>query len=345
MSHKFKIGDIVKLKHYPPQPLGDWDYSFLDHFKNLENKFTVTSLGTYNFRLKSDLCITVDNISYGGWNPEEAFELYQEPESLIGRYLEVLIDCANGTSYKKGEHILIEGINSSTQIYCSRNFVFSHVDNDFSMCYVKLMPVGFNPNAVKQPYIEELLAEATRRYPIDTRYIPLSTEGGKYQNVYSANRPPKALSNGIELGVGYVYLFNKPGVWAEVISYPVKTEVVKEWVPKVDDYVIGWFNNYNTQEQYHLVPWQVGKVKDKYVYPKKNLNHNTDIKFVRLATPEELKKLNNDFKSETPSTQIETLPITPEKAYKFNETNKKEQAFDDPVIVKKVKVKKSIKTI
>jgi hypothetical protein len=77
-TSKFKIGDIVKLKHFPSKPIGRWNSSFLDYFKNVENKFTVLNTGTYNFTGKQDLCIVVNVKDYNGWNPEEAFELYQE---------------------------------------------------------------------------------------------------------------------------------------------------------------------------------------------------------------------------------------------------------------------------
>jgi hypothetical protein len=292
MSHKFKIGDIVKLKQYPPQRIGSWNRAYNDLFKNVENKFEVESLGIYNFTGKDDLCITVNNPYYRGWNPEEAFELYQEPESLVGRYLEVLRDGANGSSYRKGQYALIKGINSTTQISCSEGYVFSHVDNDFSMSGMKLMPAGFDPNSVKQPSIEELLAEAARRYPFNTQYLPFSSNGEKYQNMYPSNRPPKALSNGIEVGAGYVYLFNNPGVWAE-----------KE---EVDTYsgtgvVTGTANSQNTIIEY---------------------NPTTSSHFGSAS-----------------------YPVTPEQAYKPTKTSKKEQAFDDPVMVKNVKPKRKILTL
>lgn len=64
---------------------------------------------------------------------------------------------------------------------------------------------------------EQLLEEAARRYPIGTSYIPLSNNG-VVKNVTQSTYLPRNVGSGIDVGEGYVYLFQKPGIWAEVVT-------------------------------------------------------------------------------------------------------------------------------
>jgi hypothetical protein len=58
---------------------------------------------------------------------------------------------------------------------------------------------------------------------------------------------------------------------------------------KVGDWVIGWFH---INSDYMHEAWEIGKIKDDYVYPKKNLEHNASYDHLRLATVEEIKAAN-----------------------------------------------------
>jgi len=59
----------------------------------------------------------------------------------------------------------------------------------------------------------------------------------------------------------------------------------EEWIPQVNEWVIGWHSNY---EDYKTNAWQVGKVINEYVYPKKAIYNNTALKDIRKALPHEI---------------------------------------------------------
>jgi hypothetical protein len=76
MEYKFKVGDVVKLKQFPPIDKNQWDSGFTKLFDGKENKFTINDLGNYGFGYNHNRCIKLREVNC--WHPEDEFELYQE---------------------------------------------------------------------------------------------------------------------------------------------------------------------------------------------------------------------------------------------------------------------------
>jgi hypothetical protein len=333
MSHKFKKGDIVKLKQFPPKPIGGWMGSFLDYFKNAEDKFKVTGLGTYNFTGTEDLCISLDLPNYGGWNPEKAFELYEEPKkSLVGRYLKALIDKPNGASYKKDEIILIsKEINDANKVNCTKGFIFSHENYDFTQSEAELMPENFI--VYDSINIKEIQKICIEKYPIGCSFRAVDDCASRELKLLNDDFTYKIVGNFIfaHNNGGLLY---KNGKWAELISLPKNPELTEEPVTvkksvvvkhhdfKVGDYVEviaeshGWGN---------IEYGNIGVVKAIY-----NTTLDVDFEFQKDWTGtfdcfvEVLNKPNIPIKQEV------IVPHT------------KEQAFDSPVLLNKIKKQNKI---
>lgn len=79
--------------------------------------------------------------------------------------------------------------------------------------------------------IEELLKETLQRYPSGTKYRAMDNMGVDYTGKHGFGfsiREPRDLSEGIDVGYGYVYNY-KHEKWAEIVSLPT-TEKSEEYV-------------------------------------------------------------------------------------------------------------------
>jgi len=325
MQHKFKKGDIVKLKQFPPKPIGSWMGSFLDYFKNAEDKFKVTGLGTYNFTGTEDLCISLDLPNYAGWNPEEAFELYEEPKkSLVGRYLKALINKPNGASYIKDEIILISKEIEENRVNCTEGYIFSHENYDFTQSGVELMP----ENVYDSINIKEIQKICIEKYPIGCSFRPID---------YCASRELKLDDFTYKIVGNFIFahkdggLLYKNGKWAELISLPKNPEPTEELVTVKKSVVI----------KHH--DFKVGD----YVQVK-NASHGwADVEYDDVGIVKAIYNttLDVDFESQKNWTgtfdcfvKVLNTPIKQEVIV----PHAKEQAFDSPVLLNKIKKQNKI---
>ena len=65
-----------------------------------------------------------------------------------------------------------------------------------------------------KPDKQQLLEEARRRYPVGCRYRPIDSNGHKYDGTYISSYLCEWRDNGIDCGIGYVYV---NGRWADVV--------------------------------------------------------------------------------------------------------------------------------
>lgn len=77
----------------------------------------------------------------------------------------------------------------------------------------------------------------------------------------------------------------------------IKEALRKEKEFKVGDIVVGWQNTTN-KDNLHIKPWKIGKIDDKFLYPKHRLEDfwNTDVRNIRKATTEEIEMFKNKLK-------------------------------------------------
>jgi len=79
---------------------------------------------------------------------------------------------------------------------------------------------------------DSILEEAKRRFPIGSKYIPISPSGKPYDDVYTVDHKPHFLTESkdrMDCGVGYCYVNGK---WAESVSYSSETPAKKKpYVP------------------------------------------------------------------------------------------------------------------
>lgn len=241
METRFKEGDVVKLKTFPPIPKNQWSNAFTGLFGK-ENKFTIRTIGSHDFGYPHDRCISFQELIC--WHPEDEFELYKEAKSLVGRYLKALVDNPQGTGYKKDSYHEIVDQLSSDQYRLKRGCIY--YTDKHNPEHWELMPEGFNPDSVKEtPKFEvgkwyKALPEDTKRNG-DIYY-------GKFERlqnssfVASSYRVSGEISN---LG----YTFGRNYIWKEVTDlseiqdllpegHPDKFPTKEEWIPQVGDWVV-----------------------------------------------------------------------------------------------------------
>lgn len=86
---------------------------------------------------------------------------------------------------------------------------------------------------------EKLLAEARSKYPIGTKYIPLTASGKVYSDIQIAEvtRTPNGNSDLIEGGSGYLYA---NGTWAEIVETEINANTDVDFLAKAcKEYPIG----------------------------------------------------------------------------------------------------------
>jgi hypothetical protein len=79
-------------------------------------------------------------------------------------------------------------------------------------------------------YVKELKKIASEKYPIGTRYNSFNAGGCHYLTGVLSKHKPFCTDLGVEVGLGYVYIFNQ-GVWAEVVKDVPKKLKAEELVP------------------------------------------------------------------------------------------------------------------
>ena len=109
-------------------------------------------------------------------------------------------------------------------------YKFDELGNWISECGVESLsmdailesPVAIDP-------MDAILEEAIRKYPIGTKYKPLSPDGSEYlSESYSIEYKPRIFkptihySNSIEGGMGYLYI---DGEWAEIVAPSVTSSI------------------------------------------------------------------------------------------------------------------------
>jgi hypothetical protein len=99
-------------------------------------------------------------------------------------------------------------------------YKFDELGNWISECGVESLspsPVAINP-------MDAILEEAIRKYPIGTKYKPLSSNGSDYPGEsYSIEYKPRIhCSDYIEGGMGYIYANEK---WAEIVAPSVTSSI------------------------------------------------------------------------------------------------------------------------
>jgi hypothetical protein len=78
----------------------------------------------------------------------------------------------------------------------------------------------------EKPDKQQLLEEARRRYPVGCRYRPIDGKGRAYDDTYISSYVCEWRDNGIDCGIGYVYV---NGLWADVV--PETKYVVTQRIP------------------------------------------------------------------------------------------------------------------
>jgi hypothetical protein len=96
-------------------------------------------------------------------------------------------------------------------------YKFDEIGNWISECGVESSsPVAINP-------MDAILEEAIRKYPIGTKYKPLSPNGSEYSIEYLIEYKPRIhCSDSIEGGMGYLYI---DGKWAEIVAPSVTSSI------------------------------------------------------------------------------------------------------------------------
>ena len=96
-------------------------------------------------------------------------------------------------------------------------YKFDEIGNWISECGVESSsPVAIDP-------MDAILEEAIRKYPIGTKYIPLSSDGSEYSFASSIEYIPSIhCSDSIEGGMGYLYINGK---WAEIVAPSVTSSI------------------------------------------------------------------------------------------------------------------------
>jgi len=79
---------------------------------------------------------------------------------------------------------------------------------------------------------DTILEEAKRRFPVGSKYIPISPSGKPYDDVYTVDHEPHFLSDSkdrMDCGIGYCYINGK---WAKSVSHSSETPAKKKpYVP------------------------------------------------------------------------------------------------------------------
>jgi hypothetical protein len=333
MEHKFKIGDIVKLKHFPPQPIGNWNYGFLDYFKNVENKFKVLSLGNYNFRSTNDSCITIDLENYRGWNPEEAFELYEssstsKQEFKLGdtvriiKRLQINNTGAEDFSRPNGD---VGKIGKVTKVWEDGDCKIEDNDKYYGI---------FKPNIEIELYQE-------------SKWIPKFKIGDKFHGSCSV-----VTINKIGQTADKAYAFDD-NIDYDSEEYVNSLRKVKEVKPESTDLLEEARKRYPVGTTYKCsenIGKGVYKVEDddtmRYYDSVKN---KVDIKgkgylhyegkwaeIINESEPVKTKKFKTEISHDFSNSPFAEIPLTPSESYQI------EQAFDNPVLIRQVNKKNKL---
>ena len=159
---------------------------------------------------------------------KEAYEAQIAPKSLVGRYVKALVDKPNSGAVTKGEigQIIIDNpITLAADFPSQTGYSISRTMLTEGIRY-ELMPEEWRPE--KTDTMEDLLAEAKRRYPKNTKII-----------ILGESKITKTIVGELkwsELG-GYIVdensiaIYSKSAkIWAVIVN--------EEWKPQVGDWVV-----------------------------------------------------------------------------------------------------------
>jgi hypothetical protein len=99
-------------------------------------------------------------------------------------------------------------------------YKFDEIGNWISECGVE----SLSPSPVAIDPMDAILEEAIRKYPIGTKYKPLTIDESEYPIAsYSTEYKPRIhFSNSIEGGIGFLYI---DGKWAEIVAPSVTSSI------------------------------------------------------------------------------------------------------------------------
>ena len=171
---------------------------------------------------------TNDQKKYFKPSTKEAYEAQIAPKSLVGRYVKALVDKPNYGAVTKGEigEIIIDNpITLAADFPSQTGYSISRTMLTEGIRY-ELMPEEWRPE--KTDTMEDLLAEAKRRYPKNTKIIAFGES--------KITRTIVGELKWSELG-GYIVdensiaIYSKSAkIWAVIVN--------EEWKPQVGDWVV-----------------------------------------------------------------------------------------------------------